>query len=94
MEHETFDVLTKFQSFGLFIGGGGTSHKRIKGNVTCSNPDVLCLVGGVVQGGLLENNVFFSFSSAYFIVYRGGQIVYQWFYFRGNYFFPGFRGVP
>ena len=36
--------------------------------------------GGVVQGRLLENslnNVFFS--SAYFIVYRGGQIVYQWF---------------
>ena len=87
MEHETFDVLTKFQSFG-FVGGGGTSHKRIKGNVTCSDPKFLCWGGGVVvQGRLLENslnNVLF-FSSAYFIVYRGGQIVYQWFYFRGNY---------
>ena len=43
MEHETFDVWTKFQSFGLFIGGGGTSHKRIKGNVTCSDPDCCVL---------------------------------------------------
>ena len=62
MEHETFDVLTKFQSFGLFIGGGGTSHKGIKGNVTCLDPDFLCWGGGGVQGGLLENslnNVFF-----------------------------------
>ena len=41
MEHEIFDVLTKFQSFGLFVGGGGTSHKRIKGNVTCLDPDFL-----------------------------------------------------
>ena len=52
---------------------------------------------GVVQGGLLENslnNVFFSFSSANFIVYRGGQIVYQWFYFRGNYFSQVSGGVP
>ena len=34
MEHETFDVSTKFQSFGLFVelfvGGDGASHKRIK----------------------------------------------------------------
>ena len=53
--------------------------------------------GGVVQGGLLENslnNVFFSFSSAYFIVYRGGQIVYQWGFFRGNYFFQVSGGFP
>ena len=46
MEHETFDVLTKFQSFGLLVGGGGTSHKRIKGNVTCSDPEFLCWGGG------------------------------------------------
>ena len=30
MEHETFDVLTKFQSFELFVGQGGASHKRLK----------------------------------------------------------------
>ena len=30
MEHETFDVLTKFLSFGLFVGQGEASHKRIK----------------------------------------------------------------
>ena len=46
MEHETFDVLTKFQSIGLFVGGGGTSHKRIKSNVTCSDPEILCWGGG------------------------------------------------
>ena len=40
MEHETFDVLTKFQSFGLFVGGGGASHKRIKANVTCPDPEL------------------------------------------------------
>ena len=70
MEHETFDVLTKFLSFGLFIGLGGASQKRIKASVTCSHPEFLCLGGGegVVQSRLLENslnNVFFSFSSAY-----------------------------
>ena len=62
MKHETFDVLRKFQSFGLFGGGG------IKANVPCSDPEFLCWGGGVVQGRLLENslnNVFFSFSSAY-----------------------------
>ena len=83
------DVLTKFPSFGLFVGGDGTSHKMIKANVTCSDPGFFCVVGAVVRGRLLENspnNVFFSFSSTYFIVYREGQIVYQWFYFRGNYF--------
>ena len=42
MEHEIFDVLTKFQSFGLFVGQGGVSHKRIKANVTCSDPEFLC----------------------------------------------------
>ena len=96
MEQETFDVLTKFQSFGLLVGGGGTSHKRIKCNVTCSEPEFLCWGGGgVVQGRLLENslnNVFFSFSSAYFIVYKGGQIVYQWFLFQRKLLFPCFRG--
>ena len=58
---------------------------------------IFVLGGGVVQGRLLENslnNVFFSFSSAYFVVYRGGQIVYQWFYFRGNYFSHVSGGVP
>ena len=92
MEHETLDVLTKFQSFGLFVGQGGASHKRIKANVTCLDPEFLCLGGGgggggVVQGRLLENslnNVFFFISL--FIVYRRGQVVYQWFYFRRNYF--------
>ena len=49
MEHKTFGVLTKFQSFGLFVGGGGTSHKRIKSNVTCSDPEFLCWGGG--RGG-------------------------------------------
>ena len=100
MEHETFDVLTKFQSFGFFVGQGGTSHKRINANVTCSDPEFLCWWGagggrGVVQGRLLENNlnnVFFFISL--FIVYRGGQIVYQWFYFRGNYFSQVSGGVP
>ena len=38
MEHETFDVL--FQSFELFVGQGGASHKRIKANVTCSDPEL------------------------------------------------------
>ena len=42
MEHERFDVLTKFQSFELFVGQGGASHKRIKANVTCSDPEFLC----------------------------------------------------
>ena len=46
MEHETFDVLTKFQSFELFVGQGGASHKRIKANVTCSDPEFLCWGGG------------------------------------------------
>ena len=46
MEHETFDVLTKFQSFGLFVGQGGASHRRIKANVTCSDPEFLCWGGG------------------------------------------------
>ena len=50
MELETFDLLTKFQSFGLFIGGGGTSQKRFKGNVTCSDPDFLCWGGGGGEG--------------------------------------------
>ena len=45
MEHETLDVLTKFQSFGLFVGGGGASHKMIKANVTCSDPG-FCVEGG------------------------------------------------
>ena len=39
MKHETFDVLTKFQSFGLFGGGG------IKANVPCSDPEFLCWGG-------------------------------------------------
>ena len=46
MEHETFDVLTKFQSIELFVGQGGASHKRIKANATCSDPEFLCW-GGV-----------------------------------------------
>ena len=60
MEHETFDVLTKFQSIELFVGQGGASHKRIKANVTCSDPEFLCVWGGgrvVVQGRLLENSL-------------------------------------
>ena len=39
MEHEIFDVLMKFQSF---VGQGGASHKRIKANVTGSDPEFLC----------------------------------------------------
>ena len=46
MEHETFDVLTKFLSFGYFVGQGGASHKRIKASVTCSDPEFLCWGGG------------------------------------------------
>ena len=51
--------------------------------------------GGVAQGRLLENSlnnvgVFISL----FIVYRRGQIVYQWFYFRRNYFSQVSGGVP
>ena len=46
MEHETFDLLTKFQSFELFVGQGGASHKRIKANVTCSDPEFFVLGGG------------------------------------------------
>ena len=57
MEHETFDVLTKFQSFELFVGQGEASHKRIKANVPCSNPEFLCWGGGMVQGRLLENSL-------------------------------------
>ena len=51
MEHETYDVLTTFQSFELFLGGGGTSHKRIKSNVTCSDPDFFFMLGGGGGGG-------------------------------------------
>ena len=54
MEHNTFDVLTKFHSFELFVGQGGASHKRIKANVTCSDPEFLCWGGG---GRLLENSL-------------------------------------
>ena len=53
--------------------------------------------GGGVQGQLLENslnNVFFFFFISLLIVYRGGQIVYQWFYFRGNYFSQVSGRVP
>ena len=48
MEHETFDVLMKFQSFELVVGQGEASHKMIKANVTCSDPEFLCWgwVGG------------------------------------------------
>ena len=46
MEHETFDVLTKFLLFGLFVGHGGASHKRIKASVTCSDAEFLCSLGG------------------------------------------------
>ena len=52
MKHETFDVLTKFQSFELFVGQGGASHKRIKANVTCSDPEFLCWGGGGGGPGL------------------------------------------
>ena len=45
MEHETFDVLTKCLSFGLFVGQGWASHKRIKASVTCSDPEFLWLGG-------------------------------------------------
>ena len=48
MEHETFDVLSKFLSFGLFVGHGGASHKRIKASVTCLDPEFLCWGGGGV----------------------------------------------
>ena len=37
---------------------------------------------------------FFFFFISLFIVYRGGQIVYQWFYFRENYFSQVSGGVP
>ena len=50
MEHETFDVLTKFLSFGLFVGQCGASHKRIKASVTCSDPEFLCWGGGERDG--------------------------------------------
>ena len=46
MEHETFDVLTKFLSFGLFEGQGGASHKKIKASVTCLDPEFFVLGGG------------------------------------------------
>ena len=51
MEHETFDVLTKFLSFGLFVGQGGASHKRIKANVTCLDPDFFFFFFGGGGGG-------------------------------------------
>ena len=47
MEHETFDVLTKLQSFRLFVGQDGASHKRIKANVTYARIFVL---GGGGEG--------------------------------------------
>ena len=56
MEHEIFDVLTRFQSFGLFVGQGGASHKRIKANLNAWIQN-FCVGGGVVQGGLLENSL-------------------------------------
>ena len=63
----------------------------IKANVTCSDLG-FCVGGG---GRLLENSLtmFFSLSSTYFIVYRGCQIVFEWFYFRGNYFSKVSEGV-
>ena len=45
MEHETFDVLTKFLSFGLFVGQGGASHKRIK-PVSHARIQNFCVGGG------------------------------------------------
>ena len=89
MEHETFDVLTKLQSFGLFVGQGGASHKRIKANVTCSDPEFLFFLGGRAgprQTARKQPQQRFVFFISLFTVYRGGQIDYQWFYFRGNYF--------
>ena len=49
MEHETFDVLTKLQSFRLFVGQAGASHKRIKANVTYAR--IFVLGGGGGRGG-------------------------------------------
>ena len=46
MEHETFDVLSKFLSFGLFVGQGGASHKRITASITCSDPEFIFVLGG------------------------------------------------
>ena len=85
MEHEIYDVLTKFQSFGLFLGGGGTSHKRIKSNVTCSDPEFY-VGGGLVQGRFLENSLnnvfFFFFISLFYSLQRGSDCLsmVQWFY--------------
>ena len=57
MEHERFDVLTKFQSFELFVGQGGASHKRIK-PMSHARIKNFCVGGGVVvQGRLLENSL-------------------------------------
>ena len=72
MEHETFDVLTKFHSFELFVGQGGACHKRIKANVTCSDPEFLCWGGGgvvVVQGRLLENSLILFYEKGHFSLF-------------------------
>ena len=97
MEHETFDVLMKFQSFGLFVGQGGASLKRIKANVTCSDSEFLCWGrwgGGVVQGRLLENslnNVFFLFHQLVYSLQRGSDCL-SMVLFQRKLLFPGFRG--
>ena len=98
MEHQTFDVLTKFLSFGLFVGQVGASHKRIKASVTCSGPEFLCWGGGgVVQGRLLEtslNNVFFSFFHQLIYSIQRGSDCLSMVLFQRKLLFPGFRGVP
>ena len=78
MEHETYDVLTKFQSFGLFLRGGGTSHKRIKSNVTCSDPEFL-------------TTFFFFFISLFYSLQRGSDCL-SMVLFQRKLLFPGFRG--
>ena len=56
MKHKTLDVLTKLQPFGLLYEGEGASYKRIKANVTCADPGLICPGGGGVQGRLPENS--------------------------------------
>ena len=96
MEHETFDVLMKFLSFGLFVGQGGASHKRIKAKVTCLDQDFFFFwgggVGGMVRGQLLENslnNVFFH--QLLYSLQRGSDCL-SMLLFQRKLLFPGFRG--
>ena len=95
MEHETFDVLTKFQSFGLFVGGVGPVTKGLKAMSHAQIQNCCVGVGGVVQGRLLENSLtnvfFFIFISLFYSLQRGSDCL-SMVLFQRKLLFQGFRG--